>query len=123
MALTVMGLDQAARLAAEDRASGLRTVLTNGCFDVLHAGHVCYLQAAARLGDILVVGLNDDASVRRAKGPDRPLNRVGDRAAVLAALRPVDRIVVRAYGGEVRLLGYLDGRSSTRLISLMASAR
>jgi D-beta-D-heptose 7-phosphate kinase/D-beta-D-heptose 1-phosphate adenosyltransferase len=64
-------------------------VFTNGCFDILHRGHVEYLAAARQLGDVLVVGLNSDASVRRLKGPDRPINPEGDRAAVLDALRAV----------------------------------
>src|SRR4051794_12610672 len=71
-----------------------RIVLTNGCFDILHAGHVAYLSQARELGDTLIVGVNSDESVRRLKGPDRPLNPVGDRVAVLAALACVNRVVV-----------------------------
>jgi D-beta-D-heptose 7-phosphate kinase/D-beta-D-heptose 1-phosphate adenosyltransferase len=69
-------------------------VFTNGCFDLLHRGHVEYLAAARQLGDVLVVGLNSDASVRRLKGPDRPINPEGDRAAVLDALRAVDFVTI-----------------------------
>jgi len=69
-------------------------VFTNGCFDVLHRGHVAYLNQAKRLGDVLVVAVNSDASVRRLKGPGRPVNPVEDRAAVLAALSCVDYVVV-----------------------------
>jgi rfaE bifunctional protein nucleotidyltransferase chain/domain len=69
-------------------------VFTNGVFDILHAGHVAYLEAARALGDILVVGLNSDASVKRLKGPSRPVNTCDDRAAVLGALRAVDHVVV-----------------------------
>jgi D-beta-D-heptose 7-phosphate kinase/D-beta-D-heptose 1-phosphate adenosyltransferase len=69
-------------------------VFTNGCFDILHRGHVEYLAAARQLGDVLVVGLNSDASVRRLKGPDRPINPEGDRAAVLDALRAVDFVTI-----------------------------
>lgn len=69
---------------------GKRIVFTNGCFDLLHAGHVHYLEHAKRLGDVLVVALNSDASVRRLKGPERPLNRLEDRAKVIAALESVD---------------------------------
>lgn len=76
------------------RADGLTVVATNGCFDIIHAGHVRYLTQAKALGDVLVVGLNDDASVRRIKGPSRPVNSAQDRAAVLAALRPVDHVVL-----------------------------
>lgn len=67
---------------------------TNGCFDILHAGHVMYLQKARGLGDALVVGLNSDSSVRQIKGPDRPINCQEDRLTVLAALECVDAIVV-----------------------------
>ena len=82
------------RLAAHRRA-GQRIVFTNGVFDLLHPGHVRYLRAARRLGDLLVVGLNSDRSVRRlAKGPERPLVRERDRAEVLAALETVDYVVI-----------------------------
>ncbi len=76
------------------RAAGRKVVFTNGCFDVLHAGHVSLLQRAAALGDYLVVGINSDASVRALKGPDRPVNNQHDRARVLSALRAVDAVVV-----------------------------
>ena len=69
-------------------------VFTNGCFDILHRGHVEYLDAARRLGDVLVVGLNSDASVRRLKGPERPVNPLEDRALVLAGLAAVDVVTV-----------------------------
>ena len=78
------------------RASGHRVVCTNGCFDVLHRGHVSYLEAARRLGDVLVVGINDDEGVRRLKGADRPVNTAEDRAAVLAALACVDLVTIFA---------------------------
>ncbi|MFV2099058.1 D-glycero-beta-D-manno-heptose 1-phosphate adenylyltransferase [Micromonospora sp. LOL_014] len=76
------------------RAAGARIVFTNGCFDVLHRGHVGYLAEAAALGDLLIVAVNSDHSVRRLKGPDRPVNPVEDRVAVLAALTSVDHVVV-----------------------------
>jgi rfaE bifunctional protein nucleotidyltransferase chain/domain/rfaE bifunctional protein kinase chain/domain len=76
------------------RDRGARVVFTNGCFDVLHRGHVCYLTEARQLGDVLIVAVNSDASVRRLKGPDRPVNHVEDRAAVLAGLSCVDFVVV-----------------------------
>jgi rfaE bifunctional protein nucleotidyltransferase chain/domain len=69
-------------------------VFTNGCFDILHAGHVRYLAAAKQLGDILVVGLNGDASVRELKGDGRPLNSQEDRAEVMAALEAVDYVII-----------------------------
>jgi rfaE bifunctional protein nucleotidyltransferase chain/domain len=76
------------------RARGGTVVFTNGCFDLLHPGHVRYLAAARALGDALVVGLNDDASVARAKGPSRPILRLAERAEVLAALAAVDHLIV-----------------------------
>lgn len=76
------------------RAAEQRVVFTNGCFDILHAGHVRYLAQARALGDCLVLGLNSDASVRRLKGESRPVNAELDRAAVLSALRSVDFVVL-----------------------------
>jgi len=81
---------------APRRGAGARIVFTNGCFDLLHPGHVRYLTAARALGDLLVVGLNDDASVRRLKGPGRPVLRLEERAEVLAGLAAVDHLVVFA---------------------------
>src|SRR5207247_7961959 len=75
------------------RAAGARIVFTNGCFDLLHPGHVRYLAAARALGDVLVVGLNGDASVRRLKGPGRPILRAEERAEVLAGLAAVDHVI------------------------------
>jgi rfaE bifunctional protein nucleotidyltransferase chain/domain/rfaE bifunctional protein kinase chain/domain len=83
-----------ARRVGELRRHGSRVVFTNGCFDVLHRGHVGYLEEGSRAGDVLVVAVNADESVRRLKGPDRPVNRAEDRAAVLAALSCVDFVVV-----------------------------
>jgi D-beta-D-heptose 7-phosphate kinase/D-beta-D-heptose 1-phosphate adenosyltransferase len=83
----------AAALAAR-RAAGARVAFTNGCFDLLHPGHVRYLAAARALGDVLVVGLNDDASVRRLKGPGRPVMTAAERAEVLGALACVDHVVL-----------------------------
>jgi D-beta-D-heptose 7-phosphate kinase/D-beta-D-heptose 1-phosphate adenosyltransferase len=79
---------------ARARQAGARIVFTNGCFDVLHAGHVRLLDHAKRLGDILIVGLNSDASVRRLKGAPRPVNDLDDRAEVMSGLASVDHIVV-----------------------------
>ena len=78
----------------QHRRAGRRVVFTNGCFDLLHAGHVAYLRQARALGDLLVVGLNSDSSVRRLKGPDRPVIPDVDRARVVAALRSVDQVVL-----------------------------
>jgi len=79
-------------------------VFTNGCFDLLHPGHVSYLWAARSLGDALVVGLNSDASIKKLKGPSRPVVPEGDRALVLSALVPVDAVVVFGEDTPVRLM-------------------
>jgi len=88
------GLDAALALVARVRAGGGTVVFTNGVFDLVHPGHVRYLQAARRLGDALVVGVNSDRSVRANKGPSRPLNVEAERAEVLGALQCVDCAVV-----------------------------
>lgn len=83
-----------ADISKELHASGRRIVFTNGCFDIIHAGHVCYLSQAKALGDILILGLNSDASVRRLKGDARPINTEQDRAIVLAAFGFVDFVTI-----------------------------
>ncbi len=90
----LLSQDETAAFAATERAAGRRIVFTNGVFDILHPGHVRYLQAARALGDVLIVGLNADESVRRNKGPARPINPEEERAEVLAALACVDAVVV-----------------------------
>ena len=90
----IVTADQLAEISREMRGKGKRLVFTNGCFDLLHTGHVRYLAAARALGDALVVAVNGDASVRALKGAGRPLNNENDRAAVLAALEAVDYVVV-----------------------------
>jgi len=90
----VLDRDQAARLALELRRAGRAVVFTNGVFDLLHLGHVRYLRQARLLGDALIVGVNSDASVRRNKGSDRPINPEDERAEVLSALDCVDAVVV-----------------------------
>jgi rfaE bifunctional protein nucleotidyltransferase chain/domain len=87
------GGEELAALARACRRRGLRVVFTNGCFDLIHPGHVAVLRAARALGDRLVVAVNADASVRRLKGPGRPLNALADRIEVLAALDCVDHVV------------------------------
>ncbi|MDQ7011465.1 MAG: D-glycero-beta-D-manno-heptose 1-phosphate adenylyltransferase [Mariprofundaceae bacterium] len=129
-----------------------RIVFTNGCFDLLHPGHVHYLEAAKALGDVLIVGINDDDSVRRLKGPARPVNDLDHRACMLAALKSVDMVVpfsedtplnlivalmpdvlvkggdyvpddivgareIRENGGEVVIIPFLEGHSSTKMIA------
>jgi D-glycero-beta-D-manno-heptose 1-phosphate adenylyltransferase len=146
-------------LRAEWQAASLKIVFTNGCFDLLHLGHVRYLQEARALGDQLVLGLNSDVSVRQLKGPQRPLVGQADRAELMSTLRPVDHVIifeeltaeslvaelkpdfyvkggdyspaeavntiakplpeaaiVRAYGGQVVLIPFLPGYSTTDLI-------
>lgn len=128
-----------------------KVVFTNGCFDLLHVGHVRYLQEAKAQGDILVVGLNTDASVKKNKGPSRPIQNESDRAEILAALEcvdfvtlfddetpekliqkvrpdvlvkggdwPIDKIAggkfVQSYGGQVRSLQFVQGRSTTLIV-------
>ena len=90
----LLSLSAAAARAAELRAAGKTLVFTNGVFDLLHAGHVDYLQAARALGDALFVGVNDDQSARASKGPGRPFLPAADRARLLAALRCVDGVIV-----------------------------
>lgn len=150
---------QLAALIAEAQAHGEKVVLTNGCFDLLHPGHVDYLQAARDLGDWLVVAVNDDASVARLKGSRRPINPLEHRMRVLAGLAAVDWVVpfaedtpqrliqrlqpdilvkggdynvleiagaddVLAAGGEVRVLEFVDGYSTTDMIQrIQASAK
>ncbi len=128
-----------------------KIVFTNGCFDLLHVGHIRYLQEAKAQGDLLVVGVNADASVKRLKGPTRPIQNEDDRAEILSALKAVDYVVifpedtpaelitavhpnvlvkggdwkpeqivggtfVLSYGGEVKSLQFVEGRSTTKII-------
>ncbi|MDX2424188.1 MAG: bifunctional D-glycero-beta-D-manno-heptose-7-phosphate kinase/D-glycero-beta-D-manno-heptose 1-phosphate adenylyltransferase HldE [Amphritea sp.] len=144
--------DEQLLIALEDaRAAGEKIVFTNGCFDILHAGHVGYLEQARAQGDRLVLAINDDESVRRLKGEGRPINPVERRKAVLAGLEAVDWVVsfaedtperlleqvrpeilvkggdygldgvvggefVRSYGGEVKVLSFLDNCSTTAIV-------
>jgi D-beta-D-heptose 7-phosphate kinase/D-beta-D-heptose 1-phosphate adenosyltransferase len=147
----VLGEDELLERVAAARAQGQVIVMTNGCFDLLHAGHVRYLEAAKKLGDVLIVAVNDDASVRRLKGAGRPLNKLEDRMRLLGALKCVDWVVafsedtperliarvlpdllvkggdyqpeqiagyqaVKNHGGQVVVLDYHPGYSTTRLL-------
>ncbi|MDQ1701834.1 MAG: D-beta-D-heptose 7-phosphate kinase / D-beta-D-heptose 1-phosphate adenosyltransferase, partial [Frankiaceae bacterium] len=148
-----------ADVLARVRSAGGTVVATGGCFDLVHAGHVALLEQARALGDCLVVLLNSDGSVRRLKGPSRPLQNAADRAALLSALSCVDAVVVfdddtpeaalarlrpdvwakggdysadslpeaslvASWGGQVVLLPFLAGRSTTRLVQeVLANAR
>lgn len=101
----VMDQEALALWAQAQRAHGRRLVMTNGCFDLLHVGHLRYLEAARALGDALIVAVNDDASVRRLKGPERPLNALADRMQMLAGLRCVDAVTAFAEDTPARLIG------------------
>jgi rfaE bifunctional protein nucleotidyltransferase chain/domain len=90
----IVDAEQLSAIAKEMRDEGRKLVLTNGCFDLLHAGHVRYLQAARALGDALAVAINGDESVRALKGKGRPLNRESERAVIVAALECVDYVVI-----------------------------
>ncbi len=90
----ILTAEQARALGDEMREHGRKLVFTNGCFDLLHLGHVRYLQAARALGDTLLVAINDDESVRALKGDGRPLNGAEDRAELIAALQWVDHVVI-----------------------------
>ncbi len=85
-------LEQLVKLREKWRKKGQEVVFTNGCFDILHAGHIQYLEAAARMGDRLVIAVNEDDSVRRLKGPSRPINVLDSRMYLLASLRCVDAV-------------------------------
>lgn len=135
---------------------GAKVVFTNGCFDLIHRGHVTYLEQARRQGDVLVVALNADESVRRLKGPSRPVNPLEDRLEVMAALECVDFVtwfeedtpvetvrklepdvyvkggdwkvedlpeapVVKSYGGRVKVLSFVEGRSTTGIIQKISA--
>jgi D-glycero-beta-D-manno-heptose 1-phosphate adenylyltransferase len=102
-----LSLEAAGALATRLRGEGQRVVLANGVFDLLHVGHVRYLTAARALGDVLFVGVNGDAAVRRLKGPGRPLMPAAERVELLAALRPVDHVVVFEEDSADRLVALL----------------
>jgi len=147
--------DEALIAVASMKAEGKRLVMTNGCFDLLHPGHVSYLSQAAELADVLIVAVNDDASVARLKGPDRPINGIESRMSVLAGLRAVSYVVpfsedtparlisaispdvlvkggdyaitdiaghehVLASGGDVVILDFVEGFSTTATIERMS---
>jgi rfaE bifunctional protein nucleotidyltransferase chain/domain len=101
----IVSAEKAAAFANELRDGNRKLVFTNGCFDLLHVGHVRYLAAARALGDALLVGINGDESVRTLKGNGRPVNRAADRAEVIAALESVDVVVIFP---EVRATGLLE---------------
>lgn len=101
----VVTVDELADISQALKREGKKLVVTNGCFDLLHVGHVRYLEAARALGDALAVGVNGDASVRALKGESRPLNNEKDRAETLAALRAVDYVAIFS---ETRATDFLE---------------
>ena len=100
----IIAWDQLPEWRKAFRASGKTLVVTNGCFDLLHPGHVTYLENARNLGDALLLGLNGDEATRQLKGPGRPVNSESDRAAVLAALASVDGVCIFAEKTATRFL-------------------
>jgi len=93
----IIDREKTAQFCEDLRRQGKKIVFTNGCFDIIHAGHVRYLTAAKNFGDVLIIGLNTDESVRRLKGASRPINNQADRAEVLLGLKAVDHVI---YFGE-----------------------
>lgn len=89
----IISRDNISRIAQEIRSQNKTIVFTNGCFDIIHPGHIYYLSEAKKFGDYLIIGLNTDASVRRLKGEGRPINSEQDRAIVMDGLKPVDIVV------------------------------
>ncbi len=106
----ILTLEQAANLFADPFPEQHTMVFTNGCFDLLHRGHIYYLARAGELGNPLVVGLNSDDSVTRLKGPGRPLNNQQSRAEVLAALAVVDYVIIFAEDTPLQLINLLKPR-------------
>ncbi len=105
MTTKVLPRDQLLSILSSDRAKGKRIIFTNGCFDLIHVGHTRYLQAARSLGDVLVVGVNSDASIRTLdKAPDRPIVPEAQRAEVLAALGCVDFVVIFDESNPLQLI-------------------
>jgi rfaE bifunctional protein nucleotidyltransferase chain/domain len=100
----IMAWDKLPAWRAALRARGKKLVVTNGCFDILHLGHVTYLESARNLGDALLVGINGDEATRQLKGPGRPVNTEADRAAVLAALASVDGVCIFADKTAIKFL-------------------
>jgi rfaE bifunctional protein nucleotidyltransferase chain/domain len=100
----ILAVQKLARIRQEIRKQGKKVVFTNGTFDIIHRGHVDYLRAARKLGDVLIVGLNTDASIRRIKGKGRPINKSADRAEVLSALACVDYVCLFRENTPYRLI-------------------
>ncbi len=103
----VLSRKEAATLINELKSQGKKVVFTNGCFDILHVGHMTYLEEAKEFGDYLFVGVNSDDSVKRLKGPTRPINNEQDRAELLAGLKAVDYTVIFTEDTPVEIIGEL----------------
>ena len=103
----VLNREEASKLREELKKQGKQVVFTNGCFDILHVGHMTYLEEAKEFGDYLFVGVNSDESVKRLKGPTRPINSEDDRAELLAGLKAVDYTVIFTEDTPVELIGEL----------------
>lgn len=103
----VLSRKEAAKLINDLKSQGKKVVFTNGCFDILHVGHMTYLEEAKEFGDYLFVGVNSDESVKRLKGPTRPINNEVDRAELLAGLKAVDYTVIFTEDTPVELIGEL----------------
>jgi len=103
----ILTLKKLALFLKQQRAKGRKIVFTNGCFDILHAGHVSILEFSKNLGDVLVLGINTDASVKRLKGPSRPINKQADRALVAASLEAVDAVVLFGQDTPLQLIKFI----------------
>ncbi|MBP6408238.1 MAG: D-glycero-beta-D-manno-heptose 1-phosphate adenylyltransferase [Fusobacteriaceae bacterium] len=103
----VLNREEASKLIEDLKKQGKQVVFTNGCFDILHVGHMTYLEEAKEFGDYLFVGVNSDESVKRLKGPTRPINSEVDRAELLAGLKAVDYTVIFTEDTPVELIGEL----------------
>ncbi len=100
----IMTRAQLAAFVKKEKKAGKKIVFTNGCFDILHAGHVKSIEFAKSKGDILIIGLNSDTSIKRIKGPKRPINKQADRAIVLSALEAVDSVCVFSQDTPLELI-------------------
>ncbi|MGL6065318.1 MAG: D-glycero-beta-D-manno-heptose 1-phosphate adenylyltransferase [Fusobacteriaceae bacterium] len=152
----ILSRELAKKIIEELKESGKKVVFTNGCFDILHVGHLRYMNEARNQGDMLIVGINSDASVKRLKGESRPINNERDRAEMLSGLKAVDftvifeedtpmeiieelkpsihvkggdykkedlpeTAVVEKNGGEVRILSFVEGKSTTNIVNKINS--
>ncbi len=153
--MEILSRENAVKLVEKLKKDGKKVVFTNGCFDILHIGHLRYLNEAKKCGDFLIVGVNSDSSVRRLKGSTRPINPEEDRAELLCGLKAVDYTVifeedtpveiirelkpsvhvkggdykkeelpetkvVESYGGKVKILSLIDGKSTSNVVKIIS---